>query len=76
MPPVVRTAKGSTGNPDLIPIAYARREIRAASPMTTSSIRSMDRIVSENGCAGLVREHDSGALNLKVPILSAGRAKS
>jgi hypothetical protein len=24
----------------------------------------MDRIASENGCAGLVREHDSGAVNL------------
>jgi len=23
-----------------------------------------DRIASENGCAGLVREHDSGAVNL------------
>jgi hypothetical protein len=27
-------------------------------------MRSMDRIASENGCAGLVREHDSGAVNL------------
>jgi hypothetical protein len=27
-------------------------------------MRSMDRIAPENGCAGLVREHDSGAVNL------------
>jgi len=24
----------------------------------------MDRIASENGCAGLVQEHDSGAVKL------------
>jgi hypothetical protein len=37
-------------------------------------MRSMDRIASENGCAGLLRGHDTKSLGLTIPPMLLARA--